>query len=87
MIPSRRAVVLVGDPRQQRDEFAERFAEAALDLAAEPVDAPLVEEVLEPGPLAVLAVAEVALHGDDRLGDVDHPCPAWIQPSGDARRG
>ena len=66
-----RAVVLVGDPRQQRDEFAERFAEARLHLAAEPLDATFVEEVLEAGPLAILAVAEVALHRDDRLGDVD----------------
>ena len=80
-----RAVVLVGDPRRQLDEVAEPFAEPALDLAAEPLDAALVDEVLEAGPVAVLAVAEVALHGDDRLGDVDDPLRAGPTPA--ATRG
>ena len=81
-----RAVVLVGGPRGQLAGVAERLAEPASTSAAEPVDAPLVDEVLEAGPLAVLAVAEVALHGDDRLGDVDDPS-GGTHPSGDASRG
>ena len=45
-------------------------AEAGLDLAAEGVDAELLEHVLEPGALAVLPVAEVAEGEDDGLGQV-----------------
>ena len=45
-------------------------AEAALDLLADPDQPAVGDRVLEPGMLAVGAVAVVALHGDDRLGDV-----------------
>ncbi len=43
---------------------------ALLDLVAQPVDPALFEEVLQSGPVAVVAVAVVALGGDDRLDDV-----------------
>ena len=76
-------MVLVGDPRRELDRLAEPFAEAPFDLATEPLDAPLVDEVLEASPLAILTVAEVALDGDDRLGDVDHSL--WSDPP--QRRG
>ena len=46
------------------------MADAALDLGPEPVEAPLVDHVLQAGPVAVLAVAEVAVDGDDGLDDV-----------------
>ena len=44
------------------------MADAGLDLGAEPLEAPLVDQVLEAGPVAVVAVAVVALHGDDGFG-------------------
>ena len=51
---------------------AELPPEPALDLVADPDEAAVGDCVLEPGVLAVRAVAEVALNGDDLLRDVDH---------------
>ena len=46
-------------------------AEPALDLGAEPVDAAVLDRVFEARVLAVGAIAEIALHQHDLLGDVD----------------
>ena len=60
----------IDGPGQQLDRLGDRPSGAGLDLGAEPVDAVLLERVLEAGPMPVVAVAEVALGGDDRLDDV-----------------
>ena len=50
----------------------ERLAEILLDLLAKGLEAHRVDRVLEPGRLAVGAVAEVALHLHDRFRDREH---------------
>ena len=70
-----------GDRRRQREP------DASLDLGAQPVDAALLDEVLEAGPVAVVAVAEVALGGDDRLDDVAEVGPAATHARGGASSG
>ena len=51
------AVVLLGRPRRQVRRGVEREPDPAADLGADPLDAPSLDEVLEAGPVAVLAVA------------------------------
>ena len=63
-------VMRVDRPWQQLDRLGDGTADTRCDLGAEPLDAVLLERVLEPGPMAVVAIAEVALRGDDRLDDV-----------------
>ena len=46
-------------------------AGAALDFGAEGIEPAILDGIFEPRMLAVLAVAPVALHGDDGLGDLD----------------
>ena len=48
------------------------MAEVLLDLGAEGRHAPVVNDVLEPGSLAVGAIAEVAKDLEDRLADREH---------------
>ena len=72
-------------PRRQLAGLGEGVADAALDLGAEPVDAPLVDDVLQAGPVAILAVAEVPVDRDDGLDDggqigVGHPRQGRGQP-------
>jgi hypothetical protein len=59
------AVVL----ERERTRGCERFAEAALHLADEPVEPAIVDRVFEPGALALRAVAEIALHGQHGFGN------------------
>src|SRR5690606_3295000 len=47
----------------------EREAEPPVQLVLEPVEAAVVDRVLEPRVLAIGAVPEIALHADDVLGD------------------
>ena len=47
-------------------------AQPLLHLRAEPVEAPIVQQILEARVPAVAAVAVVALHRQYRLGDLDH---------------
>src|SRR5439155_433986 len=47
-------------------------AQPLLHLRAEPVEAPIVQQILEARVPAVAAVAVVALHRQHRLGDLDH---------------
>ena len=63
-------VVSVDGPRQELDRLGDGAAGTSRDLGAKPLDAVLFERVLESGPMAVVAIAEVALRGDDRLDDV-----------------
>ena len=51
---------------------ASGVAEVLLDLGPEGGQAPVVDDVLEPGPLAVGAVAEVAEDLEHRLADLEH---------------
>ena len=51
--------------------LAELHAGALLDLGAERIEPAVLDGVFEPRVLAVGAVAPVALHRDDRLGDRD----------------
>src|SRR6185295_2829206 len=60
-------------PRRLRGERDDLEADPPADLGADALDAEVLDRVLQPGPLAVLAVAVVALHGDDRLDEVDDP--------------
>ena len=50
---------------------AQGAPEAIGDLGPEPVDAPLVDEVLESGVLAVVSVAMVALNANDGVQHID----------------
>ena len=62
---------VAGRRELERARLAELVAEAPLDLGAEGVEPAVLDRVLEARALAVLAVAPVALHGDDLLGDID----------------
>ena len=77
-----RAVVLLGHPRREVRRRVEREPDPPPDLGADPLDATRLDEVLQPGAVAVLAVAVVALRRDDRLDDVDDPVgrhpPQWL---------
>ena len=53
-----------------RLRVGQRMAQVLLDLRPEGRQAPVVDDVLEPGPLAVGAVAEVAEDLEDRLADL-----------------
>ena len=64
--------VAVVDERE-RPRRREREAGAAFDLGLEPVQAAVVDGVLQARALAHVAVAEVALRGDHGLGDGDAP--------------
>ena len=68
-----RAVVLLGHPLGLLGQRGDGEPDAAADLGADPLDAALLDEVLQAGPVAVVAVAEVALRRDDGLDDVDDP--------------
>src|SRR5205085_769243 len=63
-------VVLAGHPLGQARVRLNAHAAALQDLLAQPVLAVIVDRVLEPGLLPIVAAAEVALRGDDRLDDV-----------------
>ena len=66
----------------------ERVAEILFDLVAEAVEAPIVNEVLHAGDFAVGAVAEVALHFDDRDAQIDDAVGIDVaQRQGDGREG
>ncbi len=62
------AVTIVG--KSERAGGLKLVAEAGLDLAAEPVEAAILDGVFEAGVLALGAVAKIALDEDDLLGDV-----------------
>src|SRR5262249_22566399 len=62
-------------------EPSERLAQFLLDFREEVVEAPGVQHVLEPGLLAVGAVARLNEHSDDRRGDGD----AFLGREQDAR--
>ena len=64
------AMVRADFPVGELDGRSERTARALFDLRAQPVDPALLEQVLEAGARPVVAVAVVALRGDDRLDDV-----------------
>ena len=72
LVPAHAVVEAVHADRPQR---LERVAEILFDLVLEPRDAPVVDQVLHAGDLAVGPVAEVALHLDDRDAQVDRPRP------------
>ena len=57
------------EPLGQVARVGQRVADATLGLGPEPLDAALVHDVLQPGAVAVLTVAEVAVDGDDGLHD------------------
>ena len=67
LVPTEVGVVV---PLGHLDRRRERPSGALLDLGPEPVDPVLLDRVLQSGQVAVVAVAEVALRGDDRLDDV-----------------
>ncbi len=51
--------------------LAELVAQTLLDLGAEVAESAILDRVLEAGAFAAVAIAPVALHGDDLLGNVD----------------
>ena len=55
------------EPLGQLARIGQRVADPALDLGAEPLEAALVDHVLQAGPVAILPVAEVAVDGDHGL--------------------
>jgi hypothetical protein len=67
------AHTVVEAPDLDRSRRRKRVAEVLFDFGAEAVDAPVVDEVFHAGDFAVGAVAEVALHFDDRDAEVDDP--------------
>ena len=88
--------VLVVDPavavavvvEVKRPRLAKRVAEPVFDFAAKPVQAAILDRVLESRVSAVNAVAEVALRGDDFLGDIGHlPRRAKAEHIREAREG
>ena len=88
--------VLVVDPavavavvvERKRPRLAKRVAEPVFDFAAKPVQAAILDRVLESRVSAVNAVAEVALRGDDFLGDIGHlPRRAKAEHIRQAREG
>ena len=63
------AVAIAGGGKPELLSRRELHIGAPLDLGAEGIEPAILDGVFEPRVLAVLAVAPVALHGDDRLGD------------------
>ena len=59
----------------------------ALDLGLDPVEALVVDRVLEAGVGALDAVAVVALHAHHGVGDVDQPGRLAMKPMTSPRRG
>ena len=73
---------------RKRPRLAKRVAEPVFDFAAKPVQAAILDRVLESRVSAVNAVAEVALRGDDFLGDIGHlPRRAKAEHIRQAREG
>ena len=66
-MPSLKPWTPIGPRRRQR------VAEVLFDLAAEAVEAPVVDEILHAGDFAVGPVAEIALHLHDRDAQIDDP--------------
>mmetsp|Transcript_18303 Transcript_18303/g.57001 ORF Transcript_18303/g.57001 Transcript_18303/m.57001 type:complete len:498 (+) Transcript_18303:86-1579(+) len=76
------------DPRRQRQHGRERRAHVAADELAELVDAQRVHEVLHPRVGAHLAVAVVALRGEDGLPQLERVARGHeAERLGDARKG
>ena len=63
------AVAVAGRGEPERPSGRERHVGAPFDLGAEGIEPAILDGVFEPRVLAVVAVAPIALHGDDRLGD------------------
>ena len=57
--------MVVGGLEDDRLRCGQRASQALGDLGPEPLDPPVVDQVLEPGVLTVVAVAVVASHADD----------------------
>jgi hypothetical protein len=57
--------VVVCGVEDDRLRHSQRASQALGDLGPEPLDPPLVDQVLEPGVFAVVAVAVVVLHRHD----------------------
>src|SRR5690606_33676407 len=62
---------VTGLSKLERARWLERKAEPPLELLLDPVDAQVVDRVLEPRVAAVRAVTMVALNPDGMLGDRD----------------
>ena len=62
--------VVVGLPGRQLGSRGQASAEAGLDLAAEGGDADVLQHVLQPRPLAILPVSQVAIGQDDGLSQI-----------------
>ena len=69
LVPAHAVVEAVDADRPRRGE---RAAEVLFDFVGEARHAPVVDQVLHAGDLAVGPVAEIALHFDDRDHEIDH---------------
>ena len=70
VVALRPAILVAGRREREGLRRRELHAGAALDFGAEGIQAAVLDGVFEPRVLAVLAVAPVALHGDDGFGDL-----------------
>src|SRR5262245_22535241 len=65
------AITVAGRGERKRSSRAKLDAGAALNFRAERIEAAILDGVFQPRVLAILAIAPVALHGDDGFGDLD----------------